>query len=166
VSKVSRKGAKFIAAWEGGCGPTKCCAYRDPVGVLTIGHGTTHATGRSFGPSTCISRRKARRWLREDVNKLYLPFIPRRRIMKQQEIDALSSFAYNLGKGAVSDPQYSTLARRLLSQEGGSFDKRKEIYRQEFPKWVNAGGVPLPGLVKRRAAEVRMACQGDYSGRP
>jgi GH24 family phage-related lysozyme (muramidase) len=60
----------------------------------------------------------------------------------------------------------STLARRLKGPEGKSYKRRKAIYRQELPKWVNAGGRPLPGLVKRRAAEVRLACEGDYSGRP
>jgi GH24 family phage-related lysozyme (muramidase) len=83
--------------------------------------------------------------------------------MRQRELDALSSFAYNLGVGAVNDPDFSTLARRLMSSEGRTFEARKKIYRQEIPKWVKAGGVTLPGLVRRREAEVRLATRGKYS---
>lgn len=162
MALVSRKGAKFVAGWEG----FFSCPYRDPVGIWTIGFGTTDAD-RPVGPhSPCISERTARKWLREGLNKKYAPEIPRVHHLKQQEVDALASFAYNLGPGAVNDESYSTLARRLKSSEGGTFERRKEIYKEELPRWVNAGGGPLPGLVKRRAAEVRLAVHGDYSGRP
>lgn len=33
-------------------------------------------------------------------------------------------------------------------------------------KWDRAGGQTLPGLTKRRAAEVQLATKGDYSGAP
>lgn len=164
------KGVRFVAGWEGfarsPCGGShdKASAYHDAVGVLTIGYGTT-AADRPI-PSGCITRAKARRWLRSSLNRKYIPHIPRRWRMRPQEIAALASFAYNLGPGAVGDPAISTLARRLESSEGKTFEKRKRIYREEMPKWVHAGGQVLQGLVKRRAAEVALACNGDYSGRP
>lgn len=156
---VSRKGVDFVAGWEG----FRSCPYADAVGVLTVGYGTTGAVRDIDG---CISEGTARRWLRQDLNHRFLSAIPRAKRMKQQELDALASAAYNLGTGLLTDTTNSSLARRLASSEGNTFDGRCRIYRVELPKWVNAGGRPLPGLVKRRGAEVRLACNGDYSGRP
>jgi lysozyme len=159
LGRASRKGVRFVARWEG----FRSCPYRDAVGVLTVGFGTTSAERPISG---CISRETARKWLRQSLNRKYVKAIPRRRRMKQQERDALASFAYNLGPGAVNDPMLSTLARRLLGPEGKRFKTRKRIYREEIPKWDKAGGKTLAGLTKRRAAEVRLAVNGDYSGRP
>jgi lysozyme len=56
---------------------------------------------------------------------------------------ALADFAYNLGSVAL---QNSTLLRLMNGGDAaGAAD--------EFRKWVKAGGVTLPGLVKRRDAE-------------
>lgn len=60
--------------------------------------------------------------------------------------DALVSFAYNLGSGAL---QSSTLRRKL---NRGDF----EGAQREFHKWVYAGGKRLRGLVLRRAAEAKL----------
>lgn len=157
--RVSRKGVAFVAGWEG----FRSCPYRDSVGVLTIGYGTTEADRDING---CISEPQARRWLRRSLNRKYLSAVPRVHRMHQWERDALASFAYNLGPAAVSDPGVSTLARRLLSSEGKSYGGRKLIYREEIPRWSRAGGVVLAGLAHRRAAEVQLAVNGDYSGRP
>lgn len=157
--RVSRKGARFVGRWEG----FRSCPYRDAVGVLTVGYGTTEAERPITG---CITKRKARRWLRRSLNRKYLPAVPRRRRMRKRERDALASFAYNLGPGAVSDSDFSTLARRLRSKEGRTYKRRKRIYREEIPKWDRAGGQQLEGLTKRRRAEVRLAVHGDYSGAP
>jgi GH24 family phage-related lysozyme (muramidase) len=56
---------------------------------------------------------------------------------------ALADFANNLGPVAL---QNSTLLRLL---NGGNAQGAAD----EFKKWVKAGGVTLPGLVKRRDAE-------------
>lgn len=154
--RVSRKGAKFVAGWES----FLSCPYWDAYGqVWTRGYGNTIGITAS---SPCISERQARRELRRLLNKRFVFAIPRQNKLKQQELDALASFAYNLGTRAVGDPGFSTLARRLHSPEGQTFAKRKDIYREELPKWAVAGGQKLEGLVKRRHAEVRMACQGIY----
>lgn len=157
--KVSRKLVKFVASFEG----FSSCPYLDTIAqppVWTIGYGDTNGVG----PNTpCISKRKARKRLREDLNRKYVPAVPRQKNLKQCELDALTSFAYNVGVGAVSNTTFSTLARRLKSSEGISYKHRKHIYRQEIPKWDMAGGVHVPGLTRRRAAEVEMACNGDYS---
>ncbi|MGH2954689.1 MAG: glycoside hydrolase family protein, partial [Thermoanaerobaculia bacterium] len=132
-------------------------------GVWTRGYGETEGIGPH---SRCVTKREAGIDLRRRLNRDYLPAVPRLARLRRRERDALASFAYNLGTRAVSDPSYSTLARRLKGREGRTYRRRRRVYRAELPKWVNAGGRPLAGLRKRRAAEVRLATRGDYSGRP
>lgn len=159
MNTVTLQGSHFTARWEG----FRSCPYRDPVGVWTRGFGETKNITQN---SRCVTRREARADLLDRLRHDFAVYIPWRRRMRRWEIDALADAAYNLGPGVVSDPDFSTLARRLISREGSTYRKRKRIYRQELPKWVYAGGVRYEGLVKRRAAEVRLACRGDYSGRP
>ena len=59
---------------------------------------------------------------------------------------ALYSFAWNLGEGAL---QQSTLLRLLnMDDDLGAM--------QQFMRWVNAGGKPLAGLIRRRAREAEV----------
>ena len=159
VRRVSNELIAFVAAWEG----KRNCPYQDVVGVWTVCYGETEGVNKY---TKCKSDHECKVMLRRALNHRYLPYVPRLARLKKQEADALASVAYNLGRGVVSDPSVSSLARRLKSKEGRTFEGRKAIYRQELPKWVYAGGQKLEGLVKRRAAEVRMACEGNYRGRP
>jgi len=59
------------------------------------------------------------------------------------QFDALVSFTYNLGGGAL---QRSTLRRKINREEHGKVP-------EQFMRWVWAGGRKLKGLVRRRAAE-------------
>ena len=63
--------------------------------------------------------------------------------LNQNQFDALASFCFNVGLGAF---EKSTMFSRL---------KAGDLHgaATQFARWVNAGGKPLPGLVKRRAAE-------------
>lgn len=63
----------------------------------------------------------------------------------QNEFDALISFCYNLGSGAL---QKSTLLKRIKAKEGD--------IKEAFLMWNKAGGKVLPGLVKRREAEATL----------
>ena len=69
----------------------------------------------------------------------------------QHEFDALVSFAFNLGLGNLGK---STL---LSSHKAG--DKAGAAI--EFARWNRAGGRPMTGLTRRRAAEATL-----YRGRP
>jgi lysozyme len=64
----------------------------------------------------------------------------------QSQLDAMVSFAFNLGLGALGK---STLLKMHLAGDYGGA-------QAEFGKWVNGAGKPMPGLVKRRAAEAAM----------
>jgi lysozyme len=66
--------------------------------------------------------------------------------LNQNQFDALVSFTYNCGSGALKG---STLLRKL---NNGDYDGAAA----EFPRWTKGGGVVLPGLVRRRAAEMHL----------
>lgn len=65
---------------------------------------------------------------------------------KQNQFDAMVSFAYNVG---VANLSASTL---LKKHKAGDYKGAAA----EFAKWVKAAGKTLPGLVRRRAAEAKL----------
>ena len=65
----------------------------------------------------------------------------------QNQFDALVSFAYNLGNGALKG---STLLKKVNANPNDIAIKK------EFLKWVNAGGKRLQGLVNRRTEEANL----------
>ena len=67
--------------------------------------------------------------------------------INDNQLIALSSFAYNEGPGAF---QTSTLLKLLNS--GADIN----IVANEFDKWVYAGGKVSPGLKNRRNAEKQL----------
>ena len=71
------------------------------------------------------------------------------RELTQAEFDSCVSFTYNTGEGALAE---STFRKRM-----NRGDDKVKCFVEEFPKWVNGGNGPLPGLVKRRNAEVYQA---------
>lgn len=151
---VSKKGAKFVAGWEG----FLSCPYWDSLGgVWTIGYGET----QGVGPNTpCVTEESARKKLRRRLTKTYLVNCPRRFIMRQCEKDAMASFLYNLGPGAVE--RGTGIGDRLRSREGLTRKGRRRIFREEIPKWDMAGGQHVAGLTKRRHAEVKLANRAIY----
>jgi len=62
----------------------------------------------------------------------------------EKKLGAIIDFVYNLGPGRL---QYSTLRRKINQQDW-------EGAKVELSKWVRGGGRILPGLVKRRNAEI------------
>lgn len=125
-----------IKAFEGFC-PT---ADRCPAGVWTIGYG--HTGGVRRGDS--VTEEEAERLLRTDVAAAAAEVKALDVAHTQGELDALTDFVFNLGPGAL---RRSTLLKKIRAG-----DEEEEI-RQEFMRWVYAGGRKLAGLVKRRAWE-------------
>nr|WP_154926674.1 lysozyme [Pantoea agglomerans] len=134
--KVSNNGINLIKRFEG----LELKAYKDSVGVLTIGYGHTHAVKAG----DVITGEQADAFLREDLQVAELTINTNVKVkLTQGQFDALVSFVFNLGSGNFVK---STLIKKLNAGDyAGAAD--------EFSKWVNAGGKKLPGLVKRRAAE-------------
>ncbi|EMW3234939.1 lysozyme [Pseudomonas aeruginosa] len=134
--RTSQQGLSLIKSFEG----LRLQAYQDAVGVWTIGYGAT----RGVKAGMSINKEQAERMLLNDVQRFEpeldkLVKVP----LNQNQWDALMSFVYNLGSANLAS---STLLKLL----------NKGDYRgaaDQFPRWVNAGGKRLEGLVKRRAAE-------------
>jgi lysozyme len=119
-------------------------AYPDPArgwDLPTIGYG---CTGPDITRDTVWTQAQADAELEQRMNGFgesvdRLVKVP----VTDEQKGALADFAYNLGPVAL---QNSTLLRLLNGGDAaGAAD--------EFRKWVKAGGVTLPGLVKRRDAE-------------
>lgn len=121
-------------------------AYRDPVGIPTIGYGETK--GVKMGDT--ITQREALERLRisaEEHGKGMAACI--KVPISQNEYDAYLDFTYNVGVGAFCK---STLNKKLNS---GDYDGAC----RELLKWNKAGGKVLPGLTKRREEEYQL-CSG------
>ena len=97
-----------------------------------------------------ISQAEAERLLRSDLKRFeeIVEHAIKVRIT-QLEFDAIVSFAFNVGGSAL---EHSTFARRMNRGED-----KPTCFKEEFPKWVNGSNGPLPGLVRRREAEVELA---------
>jgi len=139
---ISPAGIAAIKGYEG-CVLT---AYPDPGSggtPWTIGVGHTG----DVVPGMTITEEEASDLLREDLKWSeaaveHLVRVP----LKQGQFDALVSFCFNLGQGALGQ---STLLRKLNAGDYSGC-------AAEFPRWNKAGDRVLPGLVVRRAAERRM----------
>ncbi|EGT0451656.1 lysozyme [Serratia marcescens] len=139
--QISKTGIELIKRFEG----LELKAYQDSVGVWTIGYGWTQPVdGKKVGPDMVIDQATAERLLKCGVVQYELGVNQLVKVkIAQGQFDALVSFAYNLGLRSLST---STLLKKLNAGDKlGAAD--------EFGKWINAGGVKLNGLVKRRAAE-------------
>lgn len=134
-------------------------AYVDPVGVVTIGYGTTrYPDGRAVQLGDRISAEQAEDLLAHSLTVEYAPAlleaIPPARFYSPRQQAALISFTYNVGSGALRG---SSLRRRLLAG-----DDPQEVIAEELPRWCRGGDRELPGLVRRRAAEVALFKAGRY----
>jgi hypothetical protein len=91
-----------------------------------------------------ISRAEAEAYFQKDVTKFEtavnkLVTVP----LTQNQYDALVSFAYNTGAGALAK---STLLKKLNSGDTAGA-------AAEFDKWIKGKGKVIPGLVARRQRE-------------
>ena len=137
--KVSQKGIKLIKDFEG----CKLAAYKDSVGVPTIGIG--HIKGVKMGMK--ITQAQADKYLVEDLAVAEKCLNSLGVTLKQNQFDALCSFIFNLGVGNFNS---STMKKYIVA-------KCSDIdVTDQMVKWCNAGGRPLLGLRKRRTAEANM----------
>jgi len=143
--KLSDQAIRLIARSEG----FSSTPYRCPAGVPTIGYGSTfYADGRRVEMDDLpITEPDALALLRGEAEKCADQIAKTTRVtLSQGQLDALTSFAYNLGYGNLIA---STLWRKF---NAGNFAGAAE----EFDRWIHGGGKILPGLITRRAAEKAM----------
>lgn len=139
--EISKKGLDLIKRWEG----CRLTAYQDIVGVWTIGYGTTNAdkgiTGITIQSGLTITQQQADEWLLESIKRKYLPKVEKYNYkynFNQNQIDALTSFAYNIG----SIDQLTANGTRSLSE-----------ISKHILAYNTAGGKVVQGLTNRRKEE-------------
>ena len=133
---MTQQGLDLIKKYEG----LRLEAYKCPAGVWTIGYG--HTKGVIKGMK--ISKEEAETLLKQDVSVFELQVINTVGKLAACKIDALVSFAYNVGIAAFRN---STLCRKVKANSDDP------AIRNEFMKWIYAGGKKLQGLERRRKEE-------------
>ena len=141
MRNITQNGLDLIKRFEG----FSRIVYFYPAGYPTIGYGHVVKDDEDF--SAGIDEAQAEALLRQDARiaeraVLRLINVP----LTDGQFDALVSFTYNLGGGAL---QRSTLRRKINREEHAEVP-------EQFMRWVWAGGRKLKGLVRRRAAESKL----------
>jgi len=147
ITTVSDQCLQLIEQFECGGNVGKyLAAYKCPAGVWTIGIGTTvYPNGQKVKAGDIATKLQAYEYLQHDLKttEVLVDSYTTDKV-NQHQFDALVSFAYNVGAGALKG---STLLKKV------NVNPADPTIRAEFNKWVNGGGKVLPGLIKRRAAE-------------
>lgn len=136
--KTGPQGLELIKSFEG----LRLQRYQDVAGKWTVGYGhlilPTERFDQPINPGTALALlKKDLRRTEQGVNSAVR--VP----LTQNQFDALVSFAFNLGVGAL---QKSTLLRLLNLRDYSGAAK-------QFLVWNRAGGKVVAGLTRRRTAE-------------
>jgi len=126
-------------------------AYQDQVGVWTIGYGHT---GPDVTPGLTITSAQAQALLLQDVGSA-VECVNSSVLVKltQGEFDALVDFVFNVGAGAFKG---SHMLRALNAGDLAGA-------ASQFVLWDHAGGVVIPGLLRRRQAEATLFSSSSSS---
>lgn len=161
--RLSTAGQNLIKAFESCLKPIgggRITAYIDPVGTPTIGWGHTNHHGRKFKMGDVWTQAECDAEFRSDMIRFENAVKALVRVpLKQWQFDALVSFSFNCGEGALGG---STLLRKV---NAGDFAGAA----LEFHKWNKGGGRVLQGLVRRRASESLLfqhIPDANYDGKP
>ncbi|MBE6089826.1 MAG: cell wall-binding protein [Clostridium beijerinckii] len=161
---LSDDGAKFIGSWEG----FYSHAYEDPYypgneSWWTIGYGTTYAVTPSAFPNglnSICTEEQAIGWLKDEAQEcaqtIKADLDSKGVSLNQNQLDALISFAYNCGTGALLG---STLYRNIVAGVRDS-----ATLTANFQAWSKANGQTSQGLLKRRTSEAALFLNADYTG--
>ena len=140
--KISEKGLSMIERFEG------CLlkASNKLDGVWTIGYGQTGSYyGKRVRRGMTTTKALAHAWLRDHSIKTFEDAVTQavKVPLNQNQFDALVSFAYNVGVGALKQ---STTLRKL---NAGDYASAADA----LTMWTKCKGKVLAGLVRRRKEE-------------
>lgn len=152
MRSITDAGLNLIKRFEG-FSPT---IYICPAGHPTVGFGHVVLPGEQTRFDGGLIREEAAELLRRDVRiaesaVLRLITSP----LADGQLDALVSFTFNLGAGAL---QRSSLRKKVNRGEHGDVPV-------ELMKWVWSAGRKLPGLMRRRKAEGALYSAALLAGR-
>ncbi|MEA2154823.1 MAG: lysozyme, partial [Solirubrobacteraceae bacterium] len=132
ITGVSRAAVDLVKAFEG----FRADPYTDSVGVWTIGYGHTKGVGPHSSP---LTEQEAAMLLERELDLGYFPPVrglPTFHALAQHQVDALTSFVYNLGSGAIASDTGIGKALRCRDWPGCA---------DEMLEWDKAGGKALAG---------------------
>ena len=136
---VSQNCVELIKHFEG----FEDTAYLCPANVWTIGYGRT----RNVKEGDRITEPQAERDLLEELEEFKHQVLHSVKVeLTQNELDALTSWTYNLGVGNLNS---STLLKKLNTGD-------KDSVPSEMLRWNKAAGKVLAGLTRRREAEAKL----------
>ena len=130
----------FIAQHEG----LRLTAYKDSVGVWTIGYGSTSGVEAGMTITKAEAKARLKVDLRQSATRIDQRIGAIVDELTENQYAALLSLVFNVGAG----PGW-TLWKRLKARQ---FDQ----IPGEIIKFCNAGGKKIQGLVNRRADEVKL----------
>lgn len=139
---INREALDLIKEFEG----FRAKAYKDAVGVWTIGYGSTAMAGVGIEPKAGmeITEAQALAYLDAAVVKFEHNVTKvLKRPANENEYGAMVSLAYNIGPAGFAK---SSVLRLFNAGD-------KEVAGEAFLLWNKAGGKVLAGLTRRRKAE-------------
>lgn len=146
IQSLDTEGLLFIKSYEG----FSLQPYIDSAGIATIGYGSTYYEDGTRVQMTDphITQQRAENLLAHCLRQYELAVDSYTRDdINQHQFNALTSFCYNEGAAKLKGSH--------LLQKINSNPADPEI-KDEFGKWVYAGGKKINGLITRRKAEADM----------
>lgn len=144
--KLSANGRQKIIGYEGklrSLGDGRYIAYRCPANVPTIYTGCTHGVHDGM----IVTEAEGEAMFAKELAKFEDAVARLVKVeLNQNEFDALVSFAYNCGEGALAR---STILKKLNKGD-------RVGAAGAFKMWNKGGGRVLRGLVERRASEAAL----------
>ena len=136
MRKTNAAGVALIKRWEG----LRLEAYRDAVGVLTIGYG--HTQNVTSGQK--ITEAQAEQLLKEDLTR-FEKYVdrPEWNWLNDNQFSALVSLAFNVGSFGTG------LITALNNKDPQRVTERMALYNK-------AGGIYFQGLANRRQSEIEL----------
>ena len=155
ITRVSKNCLSLIEEMECGGDFRKFLkAYKCPAGKWTIGMGTTrYPSGERVMPGARISEHEAFEFLTYDLVAAESTVHSAVTVeINQGQFDALVSFVYNLGALAFKNSTLLKVINKNTADPGIEY---------QFNRWNKAGGIELPGLIRRRRSEAWLYFTGE-----
>jgi lysozyme len=143
ITKVDAAGRAFLTKQEG----EVLKSYRDSGGKWTIGVGHLMSTGAA---GVTITHQQSQDLLTKDLARFEAAVAKLVRVpLTQNQFNALVSFAFNLGEGALKKSNLLSLINSGRKAEAAAVS-------QAFKIWRNVNGKPDAGIEARRLREAAL----------
>lgn len=149
--KTNKEGVALIKEFEG----FRSKAYKDAVGVWTIGYGHTSMAGPpEVKRGLTITAAEGEKILKRDLVKYENAVADLLKVeVSSNQFSAMVSLCYNIGPANFKKSSVIRFVNKKQWQNAAN----------AFSLWNKAGGRVLPGLTRRRAAEAALFLKDDES---